>query len=171
VCLALALATKQHAVTLIPLMVAWPRIGPRRTAIAVAGAIGICLPWLLANPHDFIQGAVINHLSAPARPDAPTLYTLALQHGWSPPSVLPLGLLGLAIVLACWSARRVSRPGHACLLAALLLFIAALLNKQSFYNQYWLPAGLLIAALCLDAQETEQESEQVSPLKVSPLPA
>ncbi|MDP9094426.1 MAG: hypothetical protein M3N95_16195 [Actinomycetota bacterium] len=156
VCLALALATKQHAVTLIPLMAAWPRIGLRRTAVAVAGAIGICLPWLLANPHDFIEGAVVKHLTAPARGDAPTLYTLATQHGWSPPSILPLGLLVLAVAFACWSVRRIPRTGHACLLAALLLFTAALLNKQSFYNQYWLPAGLLIAALCLDAQQSEQ---------------
>ncbi len=158
-CFALALAAKQHVIVLIPLFAVWRRLGLKRTALAVAGAVAICVPWFAADPSAFLDGVYRLHADAPARPDAPELYSLALQHGWTPPGVLLLAVLAAVVAAACWLVYRNPRTGNACLLAALVLFVAALLNKQSFYNQYWLPAQLLIVGLCIDARAAATRTE------------
>jgi hypothetical protein len=157
---ALALAAKQHLVVLLPLFACWPAFGWRRTGLAVAGAAAICLPWFLADPSAFWNGTVRTLLTLPPRPDAPTLFTVALQHGWRPSAGLVVLLLLGAGTAAGWAVRRQPRPGNACLLAALLLLALSLLNKQSFYNQYWLAAQLLIVATALD-RPTEFGTERV----------
>jgi len=50
VCLALALASKQHVVLLLPVAALWPAFGWRRTAAATGLAGLVVLPWFVAVP-------------------------------------------------------------------------------------------------------------------------
>ena len=50
VLLALALATKQHIVLLLPVLALWRPAGVRRALSALGLAVALCLPWVLASP-------------------------------------------------------------------------------------------------------------------------
>jgi hypothetical protein len=143
--LALGCASKQHLALLLPVLACWHAFGWRRT-VATAGLTGtLVLPWFLADPaamwHDTVSLLVGFH---PIR-FANTLY-IAARHelGWTPPFWLTgLVVLGL-LVTACLVVRR-RQPDLGELLGwlALLLLVATLVNKQGFYNQYWLVAALV----------------------------
>jgi hypothetical protein len=147
--LAVGCASKQHLAVLLPVLACWQAYGLRRV-LATGGLTGLLvLPWFAADPaamwHDTVSLLVGFH---PIR-FANTLY-LAAQHelDWTP----PFWLTGLAIVgtlaAACLVVRR-RQPDLAELLGwlALLLLVATLVNKQGFYNQYWLVAGLVALGL------------------------
>jgi len=147
--LAVGCASKQHLAVLLPVLACWQAYGLRRV-LATGGLTGLLvLPWFAADPaamwHDTVSLLVGFH---PIR-FANTLY-LAAQHelDWTP----PFWLTGLAIVgtlaAVCIVVRR-RQPDLAELLGwlALLLLVATLVNKQGFYNQYWLVAGLVALGL------------------------
>ena len=78
--LALALASKQHMVLLLPLLAVWPAFGWRRTAVAPVALAGLLvLPWFLAAPaamwHDTVTLLVGFHPIL----FADTLYLAALH--------------------------------------------------------------------------------------------
>jgi hypothetical protein len=143
---ALALASKQHIALLLPVLAAWPRFGLRRglTAAALAGLL--VLPWFVAGPaaiwHDTVQYLV----TFPPLRFADTVYIAVLNETGVR---LPFWLTGAVVVGTVVGAsvlvhRRDPEPGVLLRWCALVLLAASLVNKQAFYNQYWLVAGLVL---------------------------
>jgi len=147
--LALACASKQHLALLLPVLLVWRPFGARR-AIATGALTGVLIsPWFLAGPADFVHDTVSLLVSFHPIRFANTLYLLALNT-WG--VTLPFWLTGLvalgtlgAVVAVVW--RR--QPGLAELLRwlALVLLVANLVNKQAFYNQFWLVGALVLVSL------------------------
>jgi hypothetical protein len=153
VCLALALASKQHIVLLLPLTAIWPRFGWRRTLAAAGGALLLISPWIIAGPRDFWHDAVSANVGLGYRNDALCLATffhkaLGVDPGFA---LTGLGLLG-AYLLA-WRLR-----GDAfgfCAGAGLLVLALDITNTQSFFNHYTLGMALVALAICLRPGVTE----------------
>jgi uncharacterized membrane protein len=147
-CLALALASKQHIVLLLPLAAAWPAFGLRRTLTAAGLAVVAISPWIVAGPRDFWHDAVSVNVGYKVLPYALSLPALADRHGHS----VGFGLTALALLLAYVLALRlVRRDRSAAAFAAgcaLVILALDLTNKQSFFNHYTLATGLLAVALC-----------------------
>ncbi|HEX6886757.1 MAG TPA: glycosyltransferase 87 family protein [Candidatus Nanopelagicales bacterium] len=149
--LALACASKQHLALLLPILLVWRPFGVRRTLATGALTGLLVLPWVVAGPRDFFQDTVGVLVTFPPIRFANTLYLFA-QHTLG--VTLPFWVTGLVVLgsLAAivWVVRR-RQPGTGELLRwlALMLLVANLMNKQAFYNQYWLVGGLLVASLAL----------------------
>lgn len=163
--LALACASKQHLALLLPVLLLWRPFGARRTLATGALAAVLVAPWFLAGPAEFLQDTVILLVSFHAILFANTWYLLALNvFGVE----LPFWLTGL-VVLGCLAAvaavvhRR--QPGLAEVLRwlALLLLMANLVNKQAFYNQYWLSGTLVVVSLAL-AQDRQRTTSALTPV-------
>ena len=123
----------------------------------------LVLPWFLAvagatSWHDTVTLLVTFH---PIR-FANTLYLAALNELGSTP---PFWLTGL-VVLASVAARRgvvVARrqPGldrAAAAGCALVLLVANLVNKQAFYNQFWLVGALVAASMATRASTSSSRN-------------
>ncbi|WP_380175105.1 hypothetical protein ACFEMC_07630 [Kineococcus sp. DHX-1] len=153
--LAVALASKQHVVALLPLLAVWPRFGWRRALAATGGAGVLMAPWILADLGVFWHDTVRTMLGLPPLRFADTLYTLVLNETGVQ---LPLPVVGL-VVLGVLGAAVVTLRRHPVGLAGLLtwcaavLFAANLVNKQAFYNQFWLVGALLLLAVAASAGE------------------
>jgi len=145
VAFALCLVCKQTAWLMLPLAFFWKDFGWRRAALAAGGAVAFTVPWVLAAPHAFYRGAVSYNLFLPARLDSLSLFSTALSHGWSP-GLAPLVLATLgAMALVLW---RLPRDTYGFLLgSAVVMSVFNLANKQSFFNEWSLTAGLVLAAL------------------------
>ncbi|MFI7589484.1 hypothetical protein ACIB24_20660 [Spongisporangium articulatum] len=164
VCLALGLASKQHLVLLLPLLAVWPRFGWRRTlASAVLGGLFV-LPWFLASPADMWHDTVSMLVNFQPLLFADTLYIAAIHElSWTPPFWLTGFLvLGTWVGAALLIQRR--QPDLAGVLrwAALVLFVANLVNKQAFYNQFWLVAALVVVSLAV-VERPEPRVERSAP--------
>jgi len=142
--LAAALAAKQHIVLLLPLFALWPAFGWRR-ALAAAGLAAVAvLPWIVAGPADFWHDAVHANLALDVIPRALCVPSFLLRHGVTVGFWFPLlGLL--AAYAACLRAPRTA--AGLALGSALVLWAVDATNKQSFFNHYTLPLGLLVVAL------------------------
>jgi hypothetical protein len=145
VALALALACKQHIVLLLPLFVFWPSFGFRRTAAACGLAALAVLPWVIAGPRDFWHDAVHANAVLRVRTNALNLPALILRHGdrvgfW----FVAVFLIG-AYVFALWRLPR--SPSGLALGCALVMWSFDLSNKQTYFNHYMLPLGLLLIAV------------------------
>lgn len=145
VALAAALACKQPVVLLLPVFAGWPGFGLRRTATSVALAIVAVAPWLIAGPGAFWHDAVHADLDLRARTSALSLPGYLLRHGHR----VGFWLLALLVVagyaLIWFRARRT--PSGLALACALVMWAYDLGNKQSYFNHYQLPLGLLVVAL------------------------
>ncbi len=146
-CLALALASKQHIVLLLPLAVIWPRFGWRRTLAAAGTALLLVSPWIIAGPRDFWHDAVGANVGLGYRSDALCLATFVHKaFGHDPGFALTtLGLL--AAYAIAWRVR-----GDAfgfCAGAGLLVLALDITNTQSFFNHYTLGMALVVLAICL----------------------
>jgi hypothetical protein len=159
--LALGCASKQHLVVLLPVLACWQAFGLRRV-LATGGATGVLvLPWFVADPaamwHDTVSLLVGFH---PIR-FANTLY-LAAQHelGWTPPFWLTGLVVTGVLVTACVVVRR-RQPDLGELLGwlALVLLVATLVNKQGFYNQYWLVGALVALGVAAAGRGVRTPSE------------
>ncbi len=151
--LAQACASKQHLAAFLPLVLLWRDFGVRRTLATGGLAAALIAPWVLAGPGDFLHDTVTTLVSFHPIRFANTWYLLALnEYGVT----LPFWASGLpvlaALALACWTVYR-RQPGVAELLRwlALVLLVANLVNKQAFYNQFWLSAALVAASLVVPA--------------------
>jgi hypothetical protein len=149
--LAGALACKQHIVLLLPLFAVWRAFGWRRTAMAAALAFVAVLPWLLWSPSHFWHDAVKANLDLGVIPRALCVPSLLLRHD------ITVGfwftLLALAIAYAVVLVRVPRTPSGLALGSALVLLGLDLANKQSFFNHYTLPLGLLVVALAAASPE------------------
>jgi hypothetical protein len=162
--LAVGCASKQHLVLLLPVLACWREFGWRRV-LATAGLSGVLvLPWFVADPaamwHDTVSLLVGFH---PIR-FANTLY-LAAQHelSWTPPFWLTGLVVAGMLVGSCVVVHR-RQPGLAEVLGwlALLLLVATLVNKQGFYNQYWLAGALVALGLAAATGPAEQPPRRAS---------
>lgn len=150
----LALATKQHAVVLAPLLLMLGAQRPWRARtrdVAVAGgtAAVLTLPFLLANPARFTECTVDFFRTAAAPPTSLSLWLHVPQ--WTQ---LPLVVLGLVVGFArAW--RYCPRTPSGFLLASAAVFTTfGLVNKQTFLNQWWLIAALVVAGLATAGART-----------------
>ncbi|ONH32936.1 glycosyltransferase [Pseudofrankia asymbiotica] len=144
VAFAVALASKQHVVLLVPVAAVWPAFGRRRAAAACGLALALVAPWVLDDPRAFFHDAVQTNLSYPVLD-----HSLSVT-GWAHHFGVNLGFGATAVALAvayllAWRAR-----GDAAGFAAggaLVLLTVVELNKQSFFNHYTLPMALLVLAM------------------------
>ena len=139
------LVCKQQAWLLLPLALLWKDFGWRRALVSAGAAVAFIAPWVIAAPHAFVSGAITYNLGLPARLDSLSLYTSALSLGWNPGlAILAVSTVG-AGALAAW---RLPRDTYGFLLgSALVMAVFNLTNKQSFYNEWALAAGLVLAAI------------------------
>jgi hypothetical protein len=166
--LAVGLACKQHLVLLLPILALWPRFGWRRTAASALLAGAFMLPWFLTAPADFLHDTVSVLVHFQPLIFADTLYIAAINDlGWTPPFWLT-GAAVLATVAAAAALVRRRDPDPATVLrwTALVLLVANLVNKQAFYNQYWLVAALVVISFAVPAP-----TAPVSPAEPDPRPA
>jgi hypothetical protein len=149
--LALACASKQHLALLLPVLLLWRPFGWRRAVATGALTALLVAPWFLASPGDFLHDTVGLLVSFHPIRFANTLYLLALNTFGV---TLPFWVTG-AVVLAtlaavCWTVWRRQPPLDALLRwLALLLLVANLVNKQAFYNQFWLSGALVAVSLAV----------------------
>jgi hypothetical protein len=144
--LAGALAAKQHVVLVLPLFAVWPRFGLRRTATAAALAFAVVLPWLLAGAGDLWHDAVHANLALGVLPRALSLPSMLDRHGITVGFWFTLVFLAVAYVVTLTRAPRTT--AGLALSCAVVLWAVDLANKQSFFNHYTLPLGLLVVAIC-----------------------
>lgn len=152
--LAAALAAKQHVVLLLPLFAWWPAFGWRRALAAGAVAAVAVLPWIVAGPADFWHDAVHANLTLGVIPRALCIPSFLLRHGVTVGFWFPLLAL-LASYAGCLRAPRTA-TGLA-LGSALVLWTLDATNKQSFFNHYTLPLGLLVLALTAASRVAQEE--------------
>ena len=148
-----ALATKQHVLLVCPVLAAWPAFGLRRVLLAVAGAAALTVPWFLVAPHAFLDGALWLNLHLAPRRDSLSLFTVAMDQGWRPPFALvgTVTLAAMAVVVV--RLRASASPSKVGLASAWVLGVFHLVNKQSFYNEWWLTITLLAVALALSGED------------------
>jgi len=164
VALALALATKQHMVLLIPLAIWWPAFGLRRTAAAAGTAGLLVLPWVLADPVAFFHDAVYANLTLGVQTRGLGLPSLLVRHGVTTSFLFTL--VALVAAYAVIRSRRLVRDGSDFALAgAFVLWTLDLTNKQAFFNHYTLPLALIVLGIAA-ARPT---GEPVSPAPERPV--
>jgi hypothetical protein len=150
-CLALGVASKQHLIVLLPILAAWPRFGPRK-ALATAGLAGaFVLPWIIASPADIWHDTVTVLVNFQPLIFADTLFIAAVNDlSWTPPFWLTGAAVLITLATAVIEVRRRDRDlGTVLRWGALFLLVANLVNKQAFYNQYWLVAALVVISLAV----------------------
>jgi hypothetical protein len=153
--LALACASKQHLALLLPVLLLWRPFGWRRAVATGALTAALIAPWFLASPSDFVHDTVSLLVSFHAIVFANTLYLLALNtFGITLPfwvtGAVVLGTL-LAVGVTVW--RRQPPLDQLLRWTALLLLVANLVNKQAFYNQFWLSGALVAVSFAALAAE------------------
>jgi hypothetical protein len=145
IALAVALACKQHIVLLLPLFAVWPMFGWRRAVGSACLAGLVVLPWLIAGPRDLWHDAVHANLALGVERRALSLPSLFDRWGFVVGFWFLLLLLAAAYALAM---RRLPRtPSGLALGSALVMWTLDIANKQSFFNHYTLPLGLLVIAI------------------------
>jgi hypothetical protein len=156
--LAMACASKQHLALLLPVLLLWRPFGWRRTLVTGAVTGLLVAPWVIASPADFVHDTVTLLLSFHPIVFANTLYLLALNTFGV---TLPFAVTGLAVLgtlaACCWTVWR-RQPDLSVLLRwlALVLLVANLVNKQAFYNQFWLVGALVVLSLAVAAGEAQE---------------
>ena len=155
IALAVALACKQHIVLLLPLFALWPRFGLRRTIASAVLAFLLVLPWILWSPAQFWHDAVKANLDLGVIPRALCVPTLLSRHDLHVGFWFTVLVLVVAYAVVLWRAPRT--PSGLALGSAVVLLGLDLANKQSFFNHYTLPMGLLVIAMAA-AAESRQEA-------------
>jgi hypothetical protein len=154
--LALACASKQHLALLLPVLLVWRPFGWRRT-VATGALTGVLIaPWFLASPPDFVHDTITLLLSFHPIKFANTLYLLALNtFGVTLPFyVTGVAVLGTLAAVVLTVLRRQPPLGDLLRWLALVLLVANLVNKQAFYNQFWLVGALVVLSLAAAPRPT-----------------
>jgi hypothetical protein len=168
--LAVALACKQHIVLLLPLFALWPGFGWRRMLGSGALAGLVVLPWLIAGPGDLWHDAVHANLALGVQRRALSLPAVFDRWGF----VVGFWFLLLVLVAAYAVAFRwlPRTPSGLALGAALVMWSLDVANKQSFFNHYSLPLGLIVVAVAAAAPTVPTPTPAaVSSARVAELPA
>jgi hypothetical protein len=152
-----ALASKQHVLLVVPLLLLC-RFRRRELAVTAGTAAALTLPWLLANPTRFLRCTVTLFFNAPPRTDSLSLWLLV-------PAPARLPVLAVALLAGYLLALRYCpRTGAGFLVGcAVVLSTFGLLNKQTFLNQWWLVGALIVAGLAL--AERRQRSEALGSVR------
>lgn len=171
--LALGLASKQHLALLVPVLAAWPRVGLRRTAVSTGLAGLLVLPFFLADPAAIWHDTVTLLVNFPPLKFADTLFIAALNDlHWLPPFWLTAVLVLATVGAASWAVhRRDPDLGEVLRWCALVLLVTNLLNKQAFYNQYWLVLTLVLASWAIPGHpdgEAPTEAGEASDRRAAP---
>lgn len=140
-----ALVSKQYVWLLVPLAVVWEDFGWRRTAITVGGAVTFLLPWYLVAPAGFVEGTLLYNLRYPARLTSLSLFTTAVLHHWHAYFAVTAVATVAAIGLALWRGAKDTKGFLVS--SAFVMATFNLANKQSFFNEWELVAGLALAAI------------------------
>ncbi|MFN8096726.1 MAG: hypothetical protein U0Q21_00340 [Dermatophilaceae bacterium] len=150
--LALACASKQHLAAVLLVLLVWRPFGWRRTLATGALTAALIAPWAMTAPADFVHDTITFLVTFHPIKFANTWYLLALnEFGVTLPFWVTGLVVGLAVGGALWAVRRRTPDiGEVIRWAALVLFAANLVNKQAFYNQYWLVGALVALSLLLD---------------------
>jgi hypothetical protein len=149
--LALACASKQHLALLLPVLLLWRPFGWQRSVATGALTGALIAPWFLASPPDFVHDTISLLVGFHPIKFANTLYLLALNTFGV---TLPFAVTGVAVLgtlaAVCWTVWR-RQPPLADVLRwlALVLLVANLVNKQAFYNQFWLVGALVVVSLAV----------------------
>ena len=153
-----ALACKQHVVLLLPVLAMWPGFGWRRALLSGVGAGVSVLPWFLWSPSAFWEDAVEANLGLGVLERALCIPSLLSRGGVTVSFLFMLAMLGAAYVVI-W--RRVPRStAGLCIASALVLLTLDVANKQSFFNHYSLPLGVLVLALVAAGDERSEHRER-----------
>lgn len=147
--LALACASKQHIAVLLPILLCWNGFGPRR-AIATGGLAGLAIaPWFVASPAAFVHDTITLLIGFHPIRFANTWFIAAqTELGWTPPFAVTGVIVLATLATACLAVLRRRPPLHELLgWLALVLLVANLVNKQAFYNQYWLVGSIVALAI------------------------
>jgi hypothetical protein len=105
----------------------------------------VVLPWVIAGPRDFWHDAVHANLALGVMRRALSLPSLFERWGFVVGFWFLLVVLAAAYVVALrWLPRTPSGLALGC---ALVLWALDVANKQSFFNHYTLPLGLLVVTL------------------------
>ncbi len=163
--LALACASKQHLALMLPVLMLWRPFGVPRAVVTGALTGVLIAPWFLASPADFVHDTITLLVSFHAILFANTWYLLALNVFGAE---LPFWITGLAVVgtlvaIALTVRRRQPGLGELLRWLALLLLVANLVNKQAFYNQFWLSGALVVVSLALPVRRTGPPAPDVRP--------
>jgi uncharacterized membrane protein len=165
VALAVALATKQPIILLLPLFAVWPRFGVRHAAASFGLAVLGVLPWVIAGPRAFWHDAVHAELALGVKTDSLGLPGFLLRHG----DRTGFWLLAVALLLAyvVVLARVPRTPSGLALGCAVVTAAYDLANKQTFFNHWQLPLGLIVIALAVSEPpiESVQPAEDQSGLR------
>ncbi len=149
--LALACASKQHLALLLPVLLVWRPFGWQRT-VTTGALTGVLLaPWFLASPSDFVHDTITLLLSFHPIKFANTLYLLALNtFGVTLPFYVTGVVVAGTLAAVVWTVRR-RQPDLGSVLRwlAVVLLVANLVNKQAFYNQFWLVGALVVVSLAV----------------------
>jgi uncharacterized membrane protein len=147
VALAVCLACKQQAWILLPVAALWKDFGWRRAGAAAVAAVAFTLPWVVAAPRAFYNGAIRYDLFLPARDtsNSLSLYSFLVQHGVNPGFGFTIGATTGAIALCRW--RLPNDAFGFCLSAAIVEATFNLCSKQPYFNEWELAAGLALLAV------------------------
>lgn len=151
--LALACASKQHLVLLVPLLMVWPAFGWRRVLVT-GGVTGVLVaPWLVADRAAFVHDTVTALVSFHPIRFANTWYLffhndLGVDLPFWVTGLVVVAVVGVATLTV---ARRRPDLGELLRWAAVVLAVANLVNKQAFYNQFWLSMALVALSLAAPA--------------------
>lgn len=152
------LSSKQYLVLVAPLALlvlpqpwSWQTVWATSwRALAVVAALH--LPWWLASPQAFAKSVVWLQMLQPFRADSLSLLAAFAHNGQPPlPTWVCFVAAGLVVAFVLWRAPRTASGLAAGLAAVFLTFL--LLNKQAFWNYYFLPLGALwFAVACHGAR-------------------
>lgn len=162
--LVLALSLKQTTWFLLPFLVGLA-VRERRWRMMTLVAVGVTcllLPFLVWSPHHFVQNVLVDLLQKAPRSDS--LSWSSLAQGGTGAALLWVSGVGWVAYGAGWLglASHLSRSGDRDLTLAALkwailsLFAFFLFLKQSFFNYYYLIAGLLALYVCLAGRDEEE---------------
>jgi hypothetical protein len=167
-CLALAVATKQYVWLLLPLFAVWRPFGLRRTVAATGAGFAISLPWVIAGPTAFWNGAIAYLYGLPTPLYSLSLSGLLAQHNSTLPFVWVVCVTIAALVLATLYVRRTANIAIAC---AAVLLVFNIFNHRSFFNQYWLVEELLVVGWALASRLSDDVTAPgPAPAIAKPLP-
>jgi hypothetical protein len=147
IALGAALACKQHVWLLLPVFATWPAFGLRRAVTSAAFAAAAMAPWLIAGSGDLWHDAVHANLALGSKRSALSVPSFLLRHGHHVGLALAAGLVAAAYLLSWLRIRRT--PAGLAMACALVLWAFDLGNRQTYFNHYQLPLGLLVVALAV----------------------